>query len=260
VENITLTKAVERFQSATKKATAQRRTASLIRRNVTETTKTFLLACVVRVNQHSQVGSLKRAEEAFREKLEAELTTKSVDMEIGDMKNGERGERVKTLTLTKPDFITLANYLDLEGIVQGTPPVGNSQICPGDILQWPDDIQGDSVHERCYRQLEKANENGEINVNLRFLPSLQVHTAKIVAAGPYTDTHKHFSGFPGSSSVEGKLLKPCNNDFSYQFVIREMKAFQEQASQRTARNKVPRRIAALSARRNPIQAAKRGCQ
>mmetsp|Transcript_76414 Transcript_76414/g.151179 ORF Transcript_76414/g.151179 Transcript_76414/m.151179 type:complete len:1081 (+) Transcript_76414:77-3319(+) len=252
----TLTRAVERFQQASKKVSTLQRHASPFRKQgKAESTKTFLLGCVVRVNPHNQVTSQKRAEEALRDKLEAELTKKSVDLGIG--------EGVKTLTITKPEFMTLANYLDLRGVVQGTPPVapvGDSQICPGDILQWPDGTQGDSVHDRCSHQLDKANEKGESRVKLSFLPSLQVHTAKIVAAGPYTDTHKHFSGFPGSSSVEGKLLKPCNNDFSYQFVIREMKAFQEQASQRTARNKVPRRIAALSARRNPIQAAKRGCQ
>jgi len=128
------------------------------------------------------------------------------------------------------------------------------------ILLWPHDKQGLPLKQLLQDLTEETRNRDVKRVNLQFLPRLQVHSAKIVASGPYTDVHRHFVGFPGSGAVDGKLLRPCSNDLSYQSVIRELRTNAQRMAQSMTSHRAPRRIAALSARRNPIQAATHGCR
>lgn len=126
--------------------------------------------------------------------------------------------------------------------------IGSTALHQGDVLLFKDNLKGKSVKQL----MESVANGGEDGNTLQFFPCPRVVEARIVEMAPYSLFHHLFRGFQTA-----RLLEPLAGFQSLrtleQDIVHSHKSVQSNAPQ-------PRRIAGLSARRNPLQASSRGCR
>uniref|UniRef100_A0A7S0B9U1 14-3-3 domain-containing protein n=1 Tax=Pyrodinium bahamense TaxID=73915 RepID=A0A7S0B9U1_9DINO len=233
-----LTRVTEKFQGVVKQVRLLNRMT-----HVSDASCSFLVGCAVRL-PHSLLASAARGkshDHEWTDDLEQELTK-------WPSESAEGSEQVKEVEVGGPELQSVLNNLNEDGLVKTESDKFN--LFAGDVLLPPDDQQSTREYVK-----ELCSEKKAENTKLKFLSCLQVNAAKCLAEGPYTDMHVKFKGFHDTGCIH-----TSKHFTSFNQMRKELATVRQRSLKAVAGTKPPRRIRGLSARRSPIQAAKRGCK
>jgi|ERR1712216_553756 len=150
---------------------------------------------------------------------------------------------VKTVGTTNiRDFIAILETLDSEGSVTRAVHINGVSLHPGDTLILRGTVTVDDLISRKVRPTQ-----------LEFAPCPTIATVGIYAQGYFVDFHHAFTGFR-----EGLNLQTTSEAGTLSEMAAEVNRVNTKRDHGT-KKMPPRRIRGLSARRDPLQAARSGC-
>lgn len=234
--------------------------------------KTFLVACVVRVNPKafisSSQASVRKRSSSFGERRSSRSSEGEADRaldwgkdlmkSLAQWPSKPNETLLKSLRVESGELLAeLGLMLTDDGVANRPVRLALDKLNAGDTLQMQGPLEG---HSPCAGVRLLREGRIEAPVTLTFLRSMKVKNTfldregkPIVASCPYCDCHPNFVGWRDRASN----LSPSGH-------FQSLAGLAEEIRQRRGRpkelQKMPKRIPGFSARRAPVLAMKRGCK
>eukprot|EP00929_Paragymnodinium_shiwhaense_P046215 TRINITY_DN23527_c0_g1_i1.p1 TRINITY_DN23527_c0_g1~~TRINITY_DN23527_c0_g1_i1.p1 ORF type:complete len:1262 (-),score=307.07 TRINITY_DN23527_c0_g1_i1:414-4127(-) len=164
----------------------------------------------------------------------------------------KQGKAEKTIRVVTPEMMKeVIDVLDTHGVVDKV-RLGSEQklrLFPGDSLLLKGPLDGRKVADLLEGRITHTP------CVLTFVPCLSVAEASLSEVGLYADVHEQFQGFRESKN---RLLRPTPEFKGMIALNGTLKDIRQRAKKSQVAN--PRSVRGLSARRNALQAAQRGCK